>query len=374
MKATRRPSAHERLQQRQLLERAVASLKGGGLADAESALQAMLLRWPGHGDALQFLGLLRHRQGHGGQAIELLRKATAALPEEPGVWNNLGNVHAALHQWSQAETAYRASLALRPDFADALANLAHACMRQGRRDDAADLYRRALALVPGQGLWQHLLAACAPAPPARASDAYLQQVFDGAAATFDAHLGSLDYQAPQRVAAAVQRHGGPPQAALDIADLGCGTGLAAAALRPYARQLQGCDLSAGMLEQARRRDLYDRLVQQELVAFLDAAGAAAFDLLVCADTLIYIGDLAPVMAAAARALRPGGRLIFTIETLPEDDAQPVRLLPHGRFAHRADHVEAACAAAGLALIEREPFALRNEGGCGVPGWLGVAGR
>lgn len=370
----RRLSPHERLQQRQLLQRSIAQLKAGELAAAEAGLQAALLRWPGHGDTLNFLGLLRHRQGLGAQALDLLRQATAALPQEAGPWNNLGNVHAALQQWKEAEQAYRASLALQPGAAEVIANLARACMRQSRLADAAALFQQALALVPGQPVWLHHLAACDPAsPPDRASDGYLQQVFDAGASTFDQRLGSLQYQGPQRVAEAVRRHLGPPQAALIVGDLGCGTGLCAADLRPFARQLHGCDLSAGMLAQARQRQLYDSLTQQELGAYL-LARPDSFDLLVCADTLIYIGDLGPAMAAAAQALRPGGRLVFTIEALPDDDALPVRLQAHGRFNHRADHVRNACAGAGLQLAAPEPFVLRIEAGQAVPGWLGVTQR
>ena len=369
----KRPSAHDRLQQRRLIDRAVAQLRLGQLAPAEADLQAVLLRWPGQGDALHFLGLLRHQQGQGAAALGLLRRAVQALPGEPGPLNNLGNVHAALQQWAEAEAAYRACLALQPAFADAMANLANACLRQGHADEAAGWFEQALALVPGHALWHHQLAACRPQAPPRASDGYLQHVFDAAAPTFDAHLGSLQYQAPARVAAALQRLYGAPGGQLDVADLGCGTGLSAADLRPHARQLLGCDLSAGMLDQARRRGLYDGLQQQELVAFLHQH-PATFDLLVCADTLIYVGDLAEVMAAAAQALRPGGHLLFTIEALPDDSALPLRLMAHGRFAHRADHVQAACTAAGLALAEPEPFVLRFEHGVGMAGWLGVARR
>lgn len=370
----KRLSAHERLQQRRLVDRAIAHLQQGRPGPAEADLNAVLLRWPGQGDALHFLGVLRHQQGRSDQALDLLNRAVQALPAEAGPLNNLGNVHAALQQWPQAEAAYRASLALQPGGAEALANLAGACLRQGRHDEAAALYRQALALQPDNGAWRHLLAACRPqSPPARADQGYLQQVFDAVSVRFDEHLASLQYQAPQRVAATLQRLYGPPQAMLDVADLGCGTGLCAAALRPLARQLHGCDLSAGMLEQARHRGLYDGLQQQELVAFLDAR-PETWDLLVCADTLIYIGDLAPVMAAAARALRPGGRLIFTIEALPDDSPQPLRLQAHGRFVHRSDHVQAACAAAGLRLGEPEAFVLRFEHGTGMPGWLGVAQR
>jgi predicted TPR repeat methyltransferase len=390
----RRLSVHERLQQRQWLEKAVTKLQSGDIEAAEAGLQNVLRRWPGQGDALHFLGMLRHRQDRSLEALTLLRQATAALPAEAGPWNNLGNVHAALHQWPEAERAYREGLQRQPGFADALANLANACLRQQRPDEAAALFRQALALVPTQALWQHQLAACEPqALPARASDAYLQQVFDTAAGRFDQHLGSLQYQGPQRVAAAVQRCCGTPQAVLDVGDLGCGTGLCAADLRPYARQLLGCDLSAGMLERAQQRHCYDSLVQQELGNFL-AARPAAFDLLICADTLIYIGELGPVMAAVARALRPAGRLIFTIESLVDveppaatslpdrmpADRQPgpasrqVRLQAHGRFVHHEAHVRAACEAAGLLLGAAEPFTLRIEEGEAVPGWLGVAQR
>ena len=41
----------------------------------------------------------------------------------------------------------------------------------------------------------------------------------------------------------------------------------------------------------------------------------AFDVIVSADTLVYFGALEEVVAAAAKALRPGGVLVFTVEEL-----------------------------------------------------------
>ncbi|MFO1274161.1 MAG: tetratricopeptide repeat protein [Rubrivivax sp.] len=352
----------------------MAALRGGDLVQAERRLQQILQRWPGQGDALHFMGLLRHRQQRPDAALALLRAAAAALPQEAAPRNNLGNVLASVERWAAAEQAYRDALRLQPDLADARANLGHACLRQDRLAEAAQHYRDALALQPAQALWRHQLAACEPdRPPPRASDAYLSQVFDEVAARFDQHLGELRYDAPARVSRAVERLYAPPAAQLDIADLGCGTGLCAPGLRPYAHQLSGCDLSAGMLDRARARGLYDRLERQDLMAFLGTR-TAAFDLLVAADTLIYLGDLHPLMVAATAALRPGGRFVFSIESLPDGAPQPVRLQPHGRFAHRADHVRQACAVAGLRLDEPEPFVLRLEQGVPVDGWLGVAQR
>ena len=67
-----------------------------------------------------------------------------------------------------------------------------------------------------------------------------------------------------------------------------------------------------MLAQAQAKNVYDELVKCELTAYLrDSPGA--FDAIVSADTLVYFGPLQDVVAASAGALRPGGRLIFTVE-------------------------------------------------------------
>src|SRR5712691_3224590 len=63
------------------------------------------------------------------------------------------------------------------------------------------------------------------------------------AATFETHLAALDYRAPQLVASAMRRRLGEPCASLDVLDAGCGTGLCAEGLRPFARRFVGVDLS-----------------------------------------------------------------------------------------------------------------------------------
>jgi predicted TPR repeat methyltransferase len=95
----------------------------------------------------------------------------------------------------------------------------------GRRGEAAALYRKWLAEEPGNPVALHQLAACEGGePPARASDAYVQTVFDSFAAHFDEKLASLDYRAPALLARAARGQLAAPSAPLDVADLGCGTG------------------------------------------------------------------------------------------------------------------------------------------------------
>ena len=85
------------------------------------------------------------------------------------------------------------------------------------------------------------------------------------AETFDRDLvDKLNYQSPRLLAQLIARTV-PADARLDILDIGCGTGLMGAGLRALKRTLTGVDLSPNMLEQARRRGLYDRFIVRRAV-------------------------------------------------------------------------------------------------------------
>jgi len=138
--------------------------------------------------------------------------------------------------------------------------------------------------------------------------------------------------------------------------------------------LTGVDLSAAMVDQARLRAVYDELVVEELTAYLRARPGSQ-DLMVAADTLVYFGDLALVVGAAAAALRPGGVLLFTLERAePEDAPAGWKLGPHGRFRHTRAHVARVLAAAGLVDSLVREIVPRREAQQWVPGWLVRARR
>jgi predicted TPR repeat methyltransferase len=157
------------------------------------------------------------------------------------------------------------------------------------------------------------------------------------------------------------------EAKLDVADIGCGTGLCARFLRPLAKRLVGVDLSPGMLARARERGGYDELVEAELASWL-AQQNDRFDLIVSADTLCYFGELGAALTAAREALHPDGRLVFTVEHA-EGTTAGYRLGPSGRYAHTVAYVEACLADAGLAIDGIEPVVLRQEFASDVAGLL-----
>lgn len=319
--------------------------------------------------ALDNLAVLYRRQGQAAAAERVARRAIELNPDDGDAWYRLSQSLLDQGQVREGLLANSRAVALWPRHQQARSDVLRALVLLGERQRAAALYREWLDEEPDNPVVQHLLAASSgESTPERASDAYVEQVFDSFAASFDAKLESLNYRAPSLVAQALREAVGEPAGDLQIGDLGCGTGLCGPLLRPFAARLAGCDLSVGMLRQAQARRSYDQLHKAELGHYLRTQ-PDQFDVLVSADTLIYFGDLHAVMRDAHTALRAGGWLIFTVEALAENDPAPLQLQPHGRYAHRRSHVEQALAAAGLAPDAITAETLRTEGGKPVGGWL-----
>ena len=120
-----------------------------------------------------------------------------------------------------------------------------------------------------------------------------------------------------------------------------------------------------MLTQAEARHVYHQLVKAEMTAYLRGC-QATFDVIVSADALVYFGALEDVVAAAANALRRGGRFIFTVEELAGAAGGEFVLSPHGRYSHTSRYLERILATAGLRpeIVAAE---LRLEAGSPVPG-------
>ncbi len=336
-------------------------------------------------------------------AMAAFERAIALNPHHAPAHNNLGVLLRVFSQNERAEAAYRRAIEVDPTHADAYSNLAILLSVVGRTREAVTAYCRALALKPALpgarrllviaycalGDFDKALATCeqwvADDPddpvarhmlssvsgrdvPPRAPDDYVQVTFDGFSQTFEAKLARLDYKAPTLVAESVAQSGVQPSGALDVLDLGCGTGLCGPLLAPYARRLVGVDLSEGMLEHARAKQIYDLLAQVELTEYLNRCDER-FDIAVSADTLVYFGPLEAVARGACAVLRDKGVFVFTVEeSVDEASSAPYTIQHHGRFCHRADYVERVLRDAGLTpTIGRGT--LRMESGLPVPGLI-----
>ena len=344
-----------------------ALLSLGKLPEAEKAFRRSLALVES-AEALTNIARIQRRRQEWARSEASARRAVALAPQSGEAWHYLSLALLGLQRSEEAfEAAVKAELLL-PAHAQRREAYGRALWAAGEHDRAVAFYRDWLDKEPGNAYAQHHLAAALGQTPERASDAYVEKVFDQFAASFDTQLATLQYRAPQFVAEALAGVLPAPASQYDIADLGCGTGLCGPLLKPWARSLVGCDLSAGMLERAAPRGVYDALEKSELVQFL-AGRPGAFDVLVSADTLIYFGELAPMFAAAHAALRPGGTLVFTLEALDAADDAPFRLTESGRYAHALPGLRARVAAAGFAEPAVAAITPRLESARAVAGWL-----
>jgi predicted TPR repeat methyltransferase len=325
-----------------------------------------------HSVALRKLG--RHDE-----AVAAARQAIALAAENPVAWLALANALAARGENEPAVRAYEHVIALKPAFSpvhNSVCQLLLQIEKSGivsrfhlRRTRQS--YRRWLEAVPGHPTATFMLDALEKGRvPARMPDAAVKASFDSYAETFDKHIRMLDYCAPERVGEMLDRRLPGACADLDVLDGGCGTGLAAPLLRPRARHLTGVDLSSAMLERAREAGNYDVLVEAELGSFLEAH-TDSFDVCAFVDVLTYFGDLHAIVMSAARALRPGGCLAFSVE---KANRRGSHLHSTGRYSHHRSHVEAAIAAAGLMALEVVEAKIRSENDAPVIGLIVSAQR
>ncbi len=333
------------------------------LAEAADAYRRAIDLDRSHANAHSNLGVVLRARGRATEAEEAYRAAIRIDPGHADAYHNLGVLLNAQQRPREAALCFSKVITLRPKDPDARRLLALAHCTLGEVGKAVEIFEEWLSEDSADPIACHMLAACSGRDvPDRASDAFVRKTFDTFAASFDSKLAELSYRAPALVAEALERAGAPRSHSLDVLDLGCGTGLCGPLVATYARRLVGVDLSEGMLAQARRRNVYDELVNAELTEYL-AACENAFDVIVSADTLVYFGSLDAVTAAAASALRSGGRLVFTVEELAGDGHA---LSPSGRYRHSRAHVQIALTRAGL-RAEIVSAELRLEAGEPVAG-------
>src|SRR5579859_375672 len=268
------------------------------------------------------------------------------------------------------------AIELAPDFTSAWFTLGELRVKLGEPGAAIAAFRRAHESDPddrhGASVWLMRLGADQLGEmPKR----YVQTLFDQYAPRFEAALlGDLDYRAPQllfKAVLSVRAAAKKPAFFRRAIDLGCGTGLAASAFAKEVDHFIGIDLSPGMIEQARATGLYAELEVADMVEGLSTKPDASANLLLAADAMCYVSDIAPVLVEAERVLAGGGVFAFTLETHNGDGV----IIGEGlRYAHATDYVRGKITAAGLGVAYLEAASPRNEDNKPVQGLVVVAAK
>lgn len=162
-------------------------------------------------------------------------------------------------------------------------------------------------------------------------------------------LGDADFVwCPEGVREEQARLLGPPEAVAgaDVLEVGCGSAPCARWLTAHGARAVACDLSAGMLRHARAAEHRTGLAPALLQANAEALPVQddTFDI-ACSSfgALMFLPSLETVFAEVARALRPGGRWVFSV-THPmrwifPDDPGPTGLTAVEPYFDRTPYVE-----------------------------------
>ena len=325
---------------------------------------------PGFVDALNSQGIALHALRDFEAAMASYERVLQIRPDHADAWCNRGMALQKLQRFEQAVDSYEQALGINSQFVNAHLYRANSLRSLGRVDEAIAAYARARELGADPEQINYALAALGVlAAPAAAPAAYVKELFDQYAGHFDRHLlQDLHYRTPALLVELVKPLA--PAGALDIVDLGCGTGLCGPLLKPMSRTLIGVDISPNMLEQASQKNTYDNLVCAEITDFL-VQGRDCYDVVLAADVFVYIGDLAGIFAAARQALRAGGIFGFSVEASGHED---VVLQASRRFAHSAGYLQRMAQEYGFAVGEMKSCVLRRDKGIALDGYLVVMHR
>ena len=352
-----------------LANKGVALRDLGRRGEAAACLAAAVQADPGHIGAMANLATVLLELDRPDEAAAAATAAVAAEPDDAGHHLTLGLIRRRQGRAAQALTALRTAVRRDAKLAEARFALGQALAEAGEAKAAAEQLRAYLTLDPEDRRGAALvLARVEGTTPEQPPAAYVRALFDDYAERYDDSLRQgLRYQGPELFAQVLAEVRGGAQPVATALDAGCGTGLCAPVLRPLAQWLEGIDLAPRMVEKARATGLYDAVAEGELVAFL-AGRPARWDLIVAADVFVYLGDLAPVLAAARTALLPGGLLAFSVEKGAGDG---FALGPKQRYLHSEAYVRAAAETAGFRVALLREAVLREEAGVPAPAMIAV---
>lgn len=343
------------------IQAAEALIAEGRAGEAARDLKARLAA--GRGGLLARLTLVKALLADGDTpaALDEAREAVSLNPGVAVAVMALGEALLAAEALPTAIAELQRALRIDPDLTRARLLIASAWLKAGEADKALE---NLAALEPSDEVGAMARAAEGIKAAPRSDAGYVRHLFDQFSADYDARMiGQLAYAGPQillDLAAMVM----PGREKLAILDLGCGTGLAGAVFQSLAARLDGVDLSPAMIEKARARDIYDRLEVADLETALAQPGPG-YDLILAADTLVYLGDLKTVFERARLRLLPDGYFLFTTEAKAGEGFE---LGPKRRWRHSDAYLRATAQSAGLSVAGLVAATPRQEANQPVEGF------
>ncbi|HET9240434.1 MAG TPA: tetratricopeptide repeat protein [Oligoflexus sp.] len=308
----------------------------------------------------KILATTLHKEGRYAEALRIYRQAILLNPDDADLCYNLGNLLRTIGQHEKAIGVYEHAYRLNPKDPDILVNLAPLYRSTQKRDKARECYGKILALDPENVTAHYFLAALDGSTPPRAPAAYVIELFDQYAATYDQHMNQvLKYKAPESLRNLLNSYGPARGRRYEACDLGCGTGRSMDAFQKLVTHVDGYDLSPVMLERAAERNIYRQLIAGDCMETLGAA-TESYDLFLAADLLPYIGEVDSLFTVIRQKAKSPAFLLFSTEF--QESGNSPRLMISGRYQHSLAYIQSRLRTHGMHLraFQVEPLRLQAQ--------------
>ena len=289
-------------------------------------------------------------------AEEVYKKVIAVDPSHVKAYINLGYVLKNLSKFDEALATYKKARAIDPQNAIIYNNLGNAFREQGKLKEALENYKKLIYYEPDNATAKHMIASLTGESTNTAPKEYIEKLFDDFASRFEKSLvNELGYEVPKTVVNILRNQFGKNELGT-VLDLGCGTGLLGEEIRKYCKKLEGIDISASMLQEAKKKNIYDKIDQVDINEYL-ASETLDFDYYFSLDVFLYVGNLSEIFRLIKSRNQKKGKLIFSTEHTEKDGFY---LEKTGRYSHSKKYIENLCQEYNFSILYFSTTNLRKE--------------
>lgn len=316
------------------------------------------------------MALLSTQQPH--EASIYLMRAAQTHPNAE-VYFHLGLCHQLKNDSLSALECYEMALSLENQHIPSLHNKVILLLSLNQKEAANEVLSDLHRLQPNDRIIQTLSDALGPKTLKSHHSTFVKTLFDQYAFNYDEHLqATLAYdpftKARELMNTAVDFHSW--QCGLTL-DLGCGSGLAAPFFIDLCAKIIGIDLSEGMLLQAKRKQYYDELVCEDVLAYLEKS-SQVYQLILAFEISNYLGhQVQKLVDLCAKKMLPQGLIVITFEKNIETN-EPIELNNHIRFSFTQDAIENLFEDSLLSVLSLTSITLRKHQNTQTPGFLVIA--
>ena len=302
------------------------------------------------------LGVILKKLGRLKDAQLSYEKAISFEPNYFTAYNNLGDIFRSLGKLEEAKLNFKKAISIHPDYAEAHLNLGAVLVDMEKLEEAVLHFKKAISLKPDYSKAKHMLAALTGKTTSTAPQEYVESLFDNYALRFESSLVSnLEYKIP-KILTEIIIEDSKTNSLGSIIDLGCGTGLFGEEIKKFCDSIIGIDLSKRMLDQAKKKNIYNKLIKEDIVTYL-SNNYFDFDYFISLDVFIYVGDLSNVFKLIKFRNKKSGKLAFSVE---DHDGESFFLERSGRYSHSKTYIEDLCDKFGYRISYFEELDLRKE--------------